>query len=87
MYKFQYRRYLGAGKFTAWETVKVVGHQVDGHLMVLFMEDGGQRTIVGWNECEVKLGTDWVLAVKEAMEQEANQPIKVSTKRKKVANG
>jgi len=46
--------------------------------MVLYFEDGGLTVLANWNECELKLGQDWVLATKEKMEAEAGRDIKLS---------
>lgn len=46
--------------------------------MVLYFEDGSLYVIANWNECELKLGQDWVLATKSKMENEAGRDIKLS---------
>ena len=43
--------------------------------MILFFEDGSLRTISDWENCELKLGTDWVLFTKKNMEKESGQNI------------
>jgi len=50
----------------------------DNTRMVLYYEDGSLRVIANWNECELSLGQDWVLATKEKMENEAGRDIKLS---------
>ena len=50
----------------------------DRNKMVLWFEDGGLKTISNWHDCELKLGTDWVLATKSNMEKESGQQIKLN---------
>lgn len=47
--------------------------------MILFFEDGSLRTISDWENCELKLGTDWVLFTKKNMEKESGQNINLDT--------
>lgn len=72
-YVFNYRRNY------FWKSHKVVGHQYDApqDKMILFSDDGSVREIANWKDCEVKLGVDWVLAQKKALEAQAGQPISV----------
>jgi hypothetical protein len=60
-----------------WKTYVVTGHRFEAAVgkMVLFFPDGSLREIARWNECEMILGTDWVLAAKKQMEAEAAQAI------------
>ncbi len=81
-YDLTWRRHRGNGKFTRWATFKgLTGHRVDpaphGETMVLFRKNGGQQTIADWHQCEIKLGADWVLATRAAMEREAGQDVKL----------
>lgn len=46
--------------------------------MVLYFESGAIKVIGDWQNCEMKLGTDWVLATKDKMEKESGQDIKLS---------
>jgi hypothetical protein len=41
--------------------------------MVLFLPDGGIREIKHWQDCELWLKSDWVLATKESIKAEAGQ--------------
>ena len=68
-YWFKYRR-----KFF-WRKFKVTGHKFEKeqNKMVLFFTDGSLREISNWNECEIALGVDWVLASKEQIKEEAGQ--------------
>ena len=50
----------------------------DNSRMVLYFEDGSLQVVANWNECELKLGQDWVLATKAKMEREAGRDIKLS---------
>lgn len=70
-YVFNYRRNY------FWKSCKVAGHKHDANQdkMILFFSDGSVREIANWKDCEVKLGTDWVLAVKKSMEKESGQPV------------
>lgn len=67
----------------SWWTAYVAGHQYDNaqNKMILYFPDGSIREIKDWTSCEVKLGKDWVLAVKTKMEREAGQsiPLNVDT--------
>ena len=55
------------------------GHRLDKELnrMDMFFADGSLKSIPQWNKCTMKLGTDWVLFTKDAMEQEAGREIKL----------
>ena len=46
--------------------------------MILFFEDGSIREIAEWKKCEIKLGIDWVLARKKAMEAETGVDVKLN---------
>lgn len=73
-YKFKYKRFL------FWNSYKVIGHTLDEkqNKLVLFFEDGSIREIKKWTDCEVQLGTDWVIAQKKVMEKESGQVIPLS---------
>lgn len=43
--------------------------------MVVYFQDGSVRTIHTWSECELQLGTDWVLFNKQQIEQKTGQPV------------
>lgn len=62
-----------------WKSHKVKGHRYEAGLdrMVLFYENGSIMEIPAWSKCRVKLGTDWALAVKQAMEKESGQSVPV----------
>jgi hypothetical protein len=80
-YFLKWRRIRRSGWSGAWHTVgPAIGHSLDKNQdkMVVYMEDGGIREIAKWAECEVRLATDWVLATKDQMEKEANQPVKLN---------
>ena len=68
-YWFKYRR-----KFL-WRKFKVAGHKFEKeqNKMFLYFTDGSLREISIWDECEIALGTDWVLASKEQIKEEAGQ--------------
>jgi len=63
-----------------WKKVTVIGHNYDSNQdkMILFFEDGSLREISEWKKCEIKLGTDWVLARKKAMEAETGVDVKLN---------
>lgn len=72
-YKFKYRRkYL-------WRTLTVNGHRYDPTLdkMILYFADGSIEEVSVWSDCDTRLGPDWVLAAKKAMEEKAGQSIPV----------
>lgn len=71
-YKFKWKRWL------FWQSRMIVGHKLEGGMMVLFMEDGGLETIPEWRKCKLKLGSDWSLAVKKNMENQSGVDIKTS---------
>jgi hypothetical protein len=73
-YKFTYRRRF------FWKTLVVEGHRFEKETnrMELFFKDGSVLSISQWSKYDLKLGTDWVLAVKKQMEKEAGQPVPVS---------
>lgn len=45
--------------------------------MLLYFEDGSVERIAQWSSYNMKLGTDWKIALKEKMEQETNQNVKL----------
>jgi hypothetical protein len=77
-YKFVYKHH----KKFFWQYRIVVGHRYDQHTdkMCLFFTTGGVAEIPHWKDYEVKLGTDWVLAVKTSMEQQSGQAIPLHIK-------
>lgn len=44
--------------------------------MVLYFEDGSIERIGNWNEYDLKLNIDWVIAIRKSMEKEIGQDIK-----------
>jgi len=72
-YKFKYRRGL------IWRSAKVTGHRYEQALdkMVLFFADGSLREIAEWSKFDLKLGLDWALVMKKAMEEKAGQAVPV----------
>jgi len=46
--------------------------------MVLYFEDGSLERIAEWDKYDMKLGTDWVLAIKKQMEKETGTDVKLS---------
>lgn len=75
-YKFKWKRRF------FWRTLTVSGHDWDQaqNKMTLYFENGSLRQIKKWNECELKLGTDWVLVTKKIMEEKAGQEIKLDSR-------
>lgn len=81
-YKFNYK------KTFFWHSVEVVGHALErnpdgtynNNKMVLYYENGGIEVLSDWSKCSLRLGLDWVLAQKEAMEKEAGNPVKLNVK-------
>lgn len=80
-YKFVYRRLGKVLNF--WRTEVVVGHHYEAaqNKMVLFFANGSVRELANWTGCELRLGTDWVLAQKQVMEEKAGQPITLAAGR------
>ena len=76
-YFFCYRRHLFFNFFSFWKKIKVIGHAIDKEAgkMILYFEDGSIKEIVKWQECEIKLDVDWVLAMKKNMESQVGQKI------------
>ena len=72
-YKFTYRRRW----WTLSKSFVVAGHRLEPtqDKMVLFFPNGGVREIAEWSRCEIRLGTDWVVAQQKALEKQAGQPI------------
>ena len=56
-----------------WWSMYVTGHKYekDQDKMVLFLVNGGIREIKNWNNCECRLGDDWVNITKEDIKEEA----------------
>lgn len=73
VYLFKYRRRLW------WRTRKVIGHNFlpDQDKIVLYFANGGIEEIPRWKICAVRLGPDWVLAQKKALEEKTGQSIPV----------
>lgn len=70
-YLFRFRRRY------FWKTLRVSGHSYspDQDKMVLYFQDGSVQEIKAWKNCEIKLGSDWVLAQKKSMEAKTGQTI------------
>ena len=75
-YKFKYRK---CGRLF-WSSQEVIGHSfvADQDKMVLYFNNGGLMEIAHWKDHEVKLGQDWVLAVKKNMESKIGQQLPLS---------
>jgi len=73
-YIFSWRR----GWF--WHRQEVTGHRYEAQQdkMVLFLKDGGVQEIKHWMDCECRLGSDWFLETKKAMEKTTGTPISVN---------
>jgi hypothetical protein len=73
-YVFKFKR-----KFF-WHKVTVIGHGYNEQQdkMVLYLPGGSIRELRKWRDCEVFLGTDWVLAQKKMMEEKAGTTIPLS---------
>ncbi len=73
-YKFKYKKYL------LWRTIQnVKGHSIDvaSDRMDIFLDDG-IISISGWSKYDMKLGSDFMLMQKEAMENEAGSTISIN---------
>lgn len=73
-YTFKYKR----GWF--WKKITVVGHKYQHEMdrMDLFLPDGTLQSIAKWSNCDLVLGTDWVLSTKKHMEKETGQAVPIS---------
>jgi hypothetical protein len=60
-----------------WHKRIVSGHSYakDQDKMILYHQDGSIEEIPHWKDCAVKLGIDWVLAMKEDMAKKAGQKL------------
>jgi hypothetical protein len=86
-YVFKYRK----SDSWFWKKEEVVGHRYEPLIiidnkayeqdkMILYFADGGLMEIVNWKkEYEVKLGQDWVLAIKKNMESKIGQQLPLSS--------
>ena len=70
-YKFKWKRKW------IYHTKVVLGHNYNqvADKMVLYYPNGSIEEIPRWKDCAVKLGVDWVLAVKKSMEAKTGQSI------------
>jgi hypothetical protein len=71
IYRFKFaRKYV-------FHTRLIVGHRHDHDTdkMVLYFPDGGVEEIPEWCKYRLKLGPDWVAALKKSMEAQAGQAI------------
>lgn len=67
-YVFAYKR-----RFYKRKIKNVVGHNLEGNTMVVFLSNGGLESIPKWDECSLFLGSDWAVFVqKMALRQQAN---------------
>lgn len=64
-------------RFFLWKKQKVIGHRYepDQNKMILYLQNGSVREIAKWDNCEVFLGQDWVLAVKKDAELKSGTTI------------
>jgi hypothetical protein len=70
-YDFQYKR------FFFWRKIKVIGHnyQPQTGKMDLWLPDGSMYSMRYWKRYNLRLGQDWVLAVKKQNEKDAGQAV------------
>lgn len=73
-YKFKYKRCF------FWHSISVIGHNLEGKTMVLYLPNGGIKTVPEWHLCSLELGLDWVAFTKSKMERESGQQINISPK-------
>ena len=73
-YIFKYR------KKWRWQSKLIEGHRLDqeNNRMDLFMKNGSIFSIGNWSQYDLNLGSDWVLATKKKMEEEAGVDIKLN---------
>ena len=58
-----------------WRKQTVIGHKCENNRIDLFLEGGGVHSICGYNKTEIKLGSDWALAMKEDKSKQIGQQI------------
>ena len=78
-YIVRYRRQTN--KFPRWVKLKdLIGHKFEEKQfkMVFYFKDGSLVEVANWQNCEIKLGVDWVLWTKNNMERESQQTIKLN---------
>jgi hypothetical protein len=46
--------------------------------MILYYENGSLERIANWNDYDMKLKTDWILATKKQIENEIGQDVKIN---------
>jgi len=78
-YNAKYRRITST--FGNWTKLKdLIGHQYEEkqNKIVFYFKDGSLQEVARWDDCEIFLGTDWVLWTKNRMEKESQQTIKLN---------
>lgn len=73
-FKIKFRK---SGKLF-WRTEKVEAYRLNNGRLSLYFKDGSIEEIANWSEYDCRLGTDWIAATKNAMEQEAAQPMSLA---------
>jgi len=75
-YTIKFRR---AGQWF-WRKETIIGSNLDKELnrMDLFYANGTIYSITKWSEYDLKLGTDWVIAEKQAMDLKAAQSVQTN---------
>lgn len=65
-----------------WNKRKVLGHMflAEQNKMILYFDNGAIEEIAQWKDCSCKLGSDWVLATKKHMEEQAGQAVPLKVK-------
>lgn len=79
-YKAKWRRLGLFSKFFTKTEKGLNGHRYweAADKMVFYYLNGSLKEVARWSQCEISLGTDWVLFTKEQMEKEANAPVKLA---------
>lgn len=77
-YKFTFKHH----KKFIWQSRTVTGHKYEQAFdkMVLFFDNGGLEEIPHWKDYNLKLGTDWAIALQKHLESQAGQPIPINIK-------
>ena len=73
LFKFKKRRCF------FWNSVKIIGHRYDKNQdkMILYIKNGSVEEIAEWSKCSIRLGVDWVIAVKSNMENTSGHTVKI----------
>ena len=63
-----------------WKNLTVIGHRFDKETnrMDFYLENGGIISYGKWDQYDMKLGKDWVVATQKLMEKESGQAVRLN---------